>query len=66
MKIFSPEKLLGAIKRNGLNELEFRKLINVSRQRFDTWKAGTVPQGNTLGEISEVLNVPIDDLYDKK
>ena len=57
--------IVALIQNSGISQRKFSKALNYSRVNLLRWKNGTSPSVQSLIEISQYFNIPIDDLLDK-
>lgn len=61
----SLEKILNLIKIRGLSDIEFTRLVGISKATVSEWKNGRIKSYNKhLPKIAEVLEVDVKDLMD--
>ncbi len=65
-KTFGDRIVEGRIK-NGLSQEAFAEKMGVSRQMVSRWELNTaMPRTQKIKKISEILDIPIDELLDRK
>lgn len=58
--------IINLINNSKISQRKFSKDLNYSRVNLQRWKNGMKPNIQTLIEISNYFNVPINDLLDKE
>lgn len=63
---FDGRKLDKALKAKHLTRQQFADQIGVSRRSVQSWMTGSVPRGNRLAKVCEILKMDEEELVQKK
>jgi transcriptional regulator with XRE-family HTH domain len=66
MTTFSPQRLRNARINAGLTQAELARALQVTERNVGRWERGNnAPHAGTVGRLADVLEVSIQDLYDR-